>query len=103
MTIAQHVQIFQAPDYNYNNGNGFYRYQAARSQPPGFTRVPGNNRLFAANVARSLARYYNAFCYRGDPCIDNPELARDRNTTINAPATIVNAHACATPANVYLS
>ena len=88
-------QIFQAPDYNYNNGSGFFRYQAAQSQPAGFTTLPEGRRLFEKSVAESVARYYNAFCYRGDPCIDNPELARDRGATGFAQATGRDTHACA--------
>ena len=88
-------QVFRAPDYNYNNGSGFYRYQAALSQPPGFTPVPGGRRLFAKSVAQSVAHYYNAFCYRGDPCIDNPELAHERGANGLAQTISSNAHTCA--------
>jgi len=88
-------QVFRAPDYNYNNGSGFYRYQAAQSVPAGFTNIPDGRRLFTKSVAQSVAHYYNAFCYRGNPCIDNPELARDRGVSDFAPTISSNAHACA--------
>ena len=58
-------QVFRAPDYNYNNGAGFYRYQAALSQPEGFTTIPDGRRSFTRSIAQSVAHYYNAFCYRG--------------------------------------
>jgi len=89
-------QVFRAPDYNYNNGTGFYRYEAAQSQPAGFTAIPDGRRLFAKSIARSVAHYYNAFCYRGDPCIDNPELAHERGAGGSFSQTISrNAHDCA--------
>jgi len=89
-------QVYRAPDYNYNNGSGFYRYQAALSQPAGFTAIPDGQRLFAKSVAQSVAHYYNAFCYRGDPCIDNPELAHERGGSNGlAQRAGSNAHNCA--------
>lgn len=93
-------QVFQAPDYNYDNGAGFFRYRAAQSQPAGFTQLSGTGRLFSMSIAQSVAHYYNAFCYRGDPCINNPELARDRGANTLAQTTTVNAHACADNANL---
>ena len=87
-------QVFRAPDYNYNNGAGFYRYQAALSQPEGFTTIPDGRRSFTRSIAQSVAHYYNAFCYRGDPCIDNPEFARDRGANGFAQTITGNAHSC---------
>ena len=86
-------RIYRAPDYNHNNGNGFWRYTAAASTPAGFSSLPGTARQFTESVALSVAAYYDAFCYRGDPCIDNPELARERNN--NLVVRTINTHACA--------
>lgn len=93
-TTDRSWQVFQAPDYNYNNGSGFYRYQAAQSRPEGFTDLPGGSRSFSKSIAQSVAHYYDAFCYRGDPCINNPELARDRGANVLTQTTARNAHAC---------
>lgn len=101
-------KVYQAPDYNYQNGDGYYRYQAAPSRPAGFTDIPGGGRTFTPSIATSVAHYYDAYCYRGDPCIDNPELARDKfanatTSTGNSTPYISNssnAHACAEPSNL---
>ena len=95
-------RIYQAPDYNYRNGDGYFRYQAAISRPQGFSDIPDGSRSFTQSIARSVARYYDAFCYRGDPCIDNPELARDKFTSHSSSnsANISNAHACADTSNL---
>ena len=93
-------QVFQAPDYNYNNGDGYYRYLAAPSKPQGFTDIPGGSRSFTESIAISVARYYDAFCYRGDPCIDNPELARNKNSNLLPGTYVSNAHACAEQSNL---
>ncbi len=92
-------QVYRAPDYNYNNGVGFWRYEAAANPPENFQNLPGN-RAFSESIAHSLANYYDAFCYRGDPCINNPELARDRGSNILPQNTSSRAHACADPANL---
>ena len=91
-------RVYRAPDYNYQTdygqrGDGFWRFKAAVRAPEGFRNIAGNSRVFSESVAHSVARYYDAFCYSGETCIDNPELARDRNpgTTLTATA----AHACA--------
>ena len=67
-------QVFQAPDYNYNQGKDHVRYQAAQTPPQGFTQVRHGGSGFSEGIARSIAGYYNAFCYRGKPCTDNPCL-----------------------------
>ncbi len=92
-------QIYRAPDYNYNNGVGFWRYEAAANAPENFQNLPGN-RAFSEAIAHSLANYYNAFCYRGEPCINNPELARDRGSNVLPQTTSSRAHACADPTNL---
>ncbi len=92
-------QIFQAPDYNYNNGVGYWRYTAAVSRPADFQRLT-TKRFFSEGIAASLANYYNAFCYTGEPCLDNPELARGRGTGAVVQTTTTEIHACADPANV---
>ena len=91
-------QVYRAPDYNYNNGDGFWRYQASAFTPDGFSDLPRGSRRFSESIARAVANYYNAFCYRGEPCIDNPELARDRGSV--PLATTVEAHACADPSQL---
>ena len=93
-------QVYQAPDYNYNNGEDYIRYLAARSRPTGFTNIPGGSRTFSENIAKSVAGYYDAFCYRGTPCIDNPELARGKTADLLLQSPVNNAHACGDPANL---
>ena len=92
-------QVFQAPDYNYNQGRDLVRYQAAQTKPRGFTQVPHGGSGFSEGIARSIAGYYDAFCYRGKPCTDNPELARAGNAKLNANpqsrTSVSNVHACA--------
>ncbi len=86
-------RVFQAPDYNYPDGH--YRYRAATTQPDGFSDIPNGARSFTERVAESIAHYYNAFCYTGEPCIDNPEFARNRHTNALAQQTVPAAHTCA--------
>jgi len=94
-------RVYRAPDYNYQTqygqrGDGFWRYKASVNAPEGFQNLAGNSRrVFSESVARSVAHYYDAFCYSGETCIDNPELARDRNP--GAGFTSTTAHVCADP------
>ena len=93
-------QIFRAPDYNYNNGNGFWRYKAGVVAPDGFSTIPGGSRGYSDSIASTLAHYFNAYCYRGEPCVDNPELARERteslaNATHQSTTGNTSVHACA--------
>jgi len=91
-------QVYRAPDYNYNNGTDSWRYRAGTTTPNGFESLPGGRR-FSQPIAASLAEYYNAFCYRGEPCIDNPELARERDSGVYVQQENL-AHACADPAQL---
>jgi len=95
-------RVYRAPDYNYQTqygqrGDGFWRFKAAENTPEGFRNIAGNSRVFSQSVAHSVAHYYDAFCYSGETCIDNPELARDRNPGTSFTTTA--AHACADPSN----
>jgi len=96
-------RVYRAPDYNYNNGADSWRYRAGSNTPEGFESLPSGRR-FSQAIAASLAEYYNAFCYRGEPCIDNPELARERDSGTFVQQGGVQqsalAHACADPAQL---
>ena len=81
--------VYRAPDRNYSNG--FWRYRAAPAQPPGFE----NWELSSAStesVAKSMASYYNALCYRGIPCVADPAVANRRDLPAQ---TTASEHACA--------
>ncbi len=89
-------RIFQAPDYNYNAGDGFWRYQAARFKPDGFQLLRSGG-AYSQQIAKAIAGYYNDFCYQ-QPCVNDPQVANVRG----APAADRNvnlAHACADTAN----
>ena len=97
-------QVYQAQDYNHtavsgNQSRHYVRHKAAQSTPQGFTNLPRDSRSYSESVARSIAAYHDAFCYRGKPCIDNPELARTgdarRNTKPHLSRPASNVHACA--------
>lgn len=86
-------KVYRAPDKNYNNGNGYWRYLSANSRPSGFEnwRLSGSS---SESVAASMAHYYDTFCYQGTPCIIDPKLAYKRGNSEYATARPV-AHACA--------
>ena len=88
-------QVYRAPDFNFNRGQGYWRYRAGGDTPPdGFRQMP-RQQTFTPSVAQSIASYHNAFCYRGEPCIDNPELARERYASVPSQAGGDAVHACA--------
>ena len=93
-------QVYRAPDFNFNQGNGYWRYSAGGDKiPEGFSPMP-QRQTFTPSVAQSIASYHDAFCYRGEPCIDNPELARERNVNVHSQTGGATAHACAESANL---
>ncbi len=86
-------RVYRAPDKNYNNGNGYWRYLAASRKPAGFENwhLSGTS---SESVADSIAHYYNSFCYQGTPCIVDPALAYKRGDRAYASNQSLT-HACA--------
>lgn len=91
-------RVFNAPDMNYNNGIGYWRYIASNSQPSGFEawHLSGTS---SESVAESMAHYYDTYCFQGTPCLRDPALAYKRGNSSYAAATPV-AHACTDESNL---
>ncbi len=87
-------QIFRAPDMNYNRGNGSWRYQAAMQRPSGFQswQLSSNS---TRPVAEAMAGFYQAYCYAGIPCVQQPEAAARRIDPVVANQNATPTHACA--------
>ena len=81
--------VYRAPDRNYSNG--FWRYRAAPARPQGFESWELSGASTEA-VAKSMASYYNTYCYQGIPCVADPAEAYSRDLPVQATAS---AHACA--------
>jgi len=65
-------QVFRAPDYNYNNGSGFYRYQAALSQPPGFTPAPRVSTIPSLHTSAVLTVWHRQSAAMHTPVLSSP-------------------------------
>lgn len=86
--------LYRAPDYNYENGNGYWRYLAATSAPAGFEQW-NTDGPYSQSIAATLASYYNSYCYQGLPCANNPAAARTRGSINESVPASNNTHACA--------
>ncbi len=85
--------VYRAADRNYNNGNGVWRYRAAQNRPQGFEPWDLSG-ASSEQIAKTMAAYYNTYCYEGRPCIAEPEIAARRHTPVPV-QQMADTHACA--------
>ncbi len=89
-------RVYRAPDHNY--GAGYWRYQAAQTQPAGFQSwyLSGSS---SESIAEAMAHHYSTYCFRGTPCIAEPADAYKRGLRSPSIDTLT-AHACADESNL---
>ncbi len=88
----QRWNLYRAPDFNQNGGEGYWRYDAGTNPPGGFDIWRTPDAPYSQSVASALASYYQAYCFQGETCFNDPVTAAQR---LNREPAFSSAHACA--------